>query len=623
MRGPHCLLRPRIWLRLMVQAHRLSKLGIVHAGTGLLLALLVVAAGSFFLHKQRQAFMEAAQHELMVVADLQAGQIHNWRQERMRDALFFQKARFVSDRLQDLVANSASADTQAQLQEWFGLLQASNRYERILLYDAQGRLCLSSPATAEMVEPLATSDFAQALTNHQIVMSDFHQDPADGAPGDFHLEIFIPVVAHPDTRLADARTEPPRGVLVFRINAGQFLHALIGKWPTFSRTGETLLARRTGNEVRVWSPRRHQQQQNGWQQLSADSTNSPAVQATLTPVGPLMGTDYRGRQVLAMGEKVPETSWCVIAKEDQDEVDNLWQARSHLILTGLGLLLLTLGLGHRVVWQHQQVQLLRAEARHVRQQKLMADRFHAVFENVAVGMALVDQSGHVLEANTADCAFLGYSREELVGLHFSRFTHPDDLARDSQPYRALLAGELDHYVTEKRYVRKQGDVVWGRLSVSLYRNEQGEPQFTAIACEDITERKQAETTLRESEDKYRQLFESESDAIFLIENEQGRILEANQAATRLYGYGHEELLALKNTDLSAEPDETRLATKEVLLWCSSVFIERRTGLCFLWKLPEAILSGREIRSTLPRCGTLPSVCRWSSTCTKAKPATGP
>jgi PAS domain S-box-containing protein len=73
--------------------------------------------------------------------------------------------------------------------------------------------------------------------------------------------------------------------------------------------------------------------------------------------------------------------------------------------------------------------------------------------------------------------------------------------------------------------------------------------------------KRAEETLRESEGKYRQLFELESDAIFLIANETGQILEVNTAASGLYGYSREEFLSKKNTDLSAEPDETRKATK--------------------------------------------------------------
>ena len=73
---------------------------------------------------------------------------------------------------------------------------------------------------------------------------------------------------------------------------------------------------------------------------------------------------------------------------------------------------------------------------------------------------------------------------------------------------------------------------------------------------DITDQTKAQEQLRESEEKYRQLFEAESDAIFLIDNASGNILEANAAAIALYGYSREELIHKKNSDLSAEPEDT-------------------------------------------------------------------
>jgi PAS domain S-box-containing protein len=84
----------------------------------------------------------------------------------------------------------------------------------------------------------------------------------------------------------------------------------------------------------------------------------------------------------------------------------------------------------------------------------------------------------------------------------------------------------------------------------------------ALARQQVEERKQAEEVLRESEERYRQLFEAESDAIFLIDNEDGRILEVNNAASAMYGYSREELLTKRNVDLSVEPEDTQRVTQE-------------------------------------------------------------
>jgi PAS domain S-box-containing protein len=126
-------------------------------------------------------------------------------------------------------------------------------------------------------------------------------------------------------------------------------------------------------------------------------------------------------------------------------------------------------------------------------------RFRSIFNNAAVGAALVDKDGRVVDANEADCSFLGYAKEELVGMHFTEFTHPEDLDLDQHLYDSLVRGERDEYTIDKRYFRKGGDVAWGRLGVSLIRDEAGNPQYTVVMCEDITERKRAEEDRRRLE----------------------------------------------------------------------------------------------------------------------------
>ncbi|MFB2935072.1 PAS domain S-box protein [Aerosakkonemataceae cyanobacterium BLCC-F154] len=129
------------------------------------------------------------------------------------------------------------------------------------------------------------------------------------------------------------------------------------------------------------------------------------------------------------------------------------------------------------------------------------ERFRSVFDNVSVGMALVNVDGHTILANEADCQFLGYSQEELIGMHFSEFTHPEDLAIDLELHKSLMAGERNSYVIDKRYIRKDKTIVWGRLTVSLIRDKDNSVLYTVVVCEDITVRKQAEEALRQSEAK--------------------------------------------------------------------------------------------------------------------------
>lgn len=119
-------------------------------------------------------------------------------------------------------------------------------------------------------------------------------------------------------------------------------------------------------------------------------------------------------------------------------------------------------------------------------------RYHAVFDQAAVGVARVSPSGRFLEVNDRFCAITQFTRGELLARRFPDITHPEDRAPDTAQAQALLAGEVQAYSREKRYVTKPGEVVWVNLTVSLVRNGRGEPDYFVTVIEDITARKQAE-----------------------------------------------------------------------------------------------------------------------------------
>lgn len=123
-------------------------------------------------------------------------------------------------------------------------------------------------------------------------------------------------------------------------------------------------------------------------------------------------------------------------------------------------------------------------------------RFHGAFDNAAIGMAIVSPEGCWLQVNRSLCQILGYSESELLATSSQEITHPDDLETDLSHVRQMLAGEISYYHLEKRYLHKQGRVVWIFLSVSLVRDSEGNPLYFIAQMQDITERKLAESALR-------------------------------------------------------------------------------------------------------------------------------
>ena len=121
--------------------------------------------------------------------------------------------------------------------------------------------------------------------------------------------------------------------------------------------------------------------------------------------------------------------------------------------------------------------------------------FRSTFENAAIGVALVAPDGRWLRVNRALCSLLGYSADELLAGSFQDITHPADLHADLELVESVLAGRVDGYEMEKRYLRKDGTVIWALLTVSLVRADDGTPRHFVSQVQDITARKQAEAAL--------------------------------------------------------------------------------------------------------------------------------
>ena len=131
------------------------------------------------------------------------------------------------------------------------------------------------------------------------------------------------------------------------------------------------------------------------------------------------------------------------------------------------------------------------------------ERFRATFENAAMGFALVDTEGRFARVNRTVATITGYSAEELIGKTFAEITHPDSREADRAAAARLLAGELTVYATEKRYVRKDGTPVWVFVTVSVLRDDAGNPVNFISTIENIEERKRAKGLLELSEERQR------------------------------------------------------------------------------------------------------------------------
>ncbi len=169
-------------------------------------------------------------------------------------------------------------------------------------------------------------------------------------------------------------------------------------------------------------------------------------------------------------------------------------------------------------------------------------RFRILFEHSGVGVAQIDSiTGQFIQINQKYCDIVGYTRQEMKRLDFQTITHPDDLQADLDLMERLKKGQIPEFTLEKRYFRKDGRLVWVHLIVSPLWVP-GQPPDTHIAVvHDITERKRAENELRESEKRFRVLFENAGVGVAQGDTNTGRFLKVNQKYGAILGYSRQEM----------------------------------------------------------------------------------
>jgi PAS domain S-box-containing protein len=173
------------------------------------------------------------------------------------------------------------------------------------------------------------------------------------------------------------------------------------------------------------------------------------------------------------------------------------------------------------------------------------ERFRSMFTAAATGIAISTPQGRYLQANAAYCRMLGYTEDELRTRDFASLTHREDLALNLEMRDELLAGKRENLVMVERYLKKNGEIVWARASVSATYAAGGEIATLIVIAEDITEQRKAQESLL----LFRTLIDQSSDSIEVVDPETLRYLDVNENGRLRLGYSREEFLTLSVFDV--------------------------------------------------------------------------
>ena len=322
----------------------------------------------------------------------------------------------------------------------------------------------------------------EALRKRKPVFTDLYTEETQQNP---HISVVAPIFT------SDAQTAPPLGAIVLVNDATQFLYPMIQSWPMPSKTAETLLFKRDGDEVLFLNELLYKRDAALKLRIPLTRTNVPAVMGALGQRGLVQGLDYRGVPSVAVILPIPDSPWFMVAKDDASAVRADWRSRAVLILalfTALTAGLVAIGL---IFWHRQQKahysMLYNAEAR----LRASMERHSITLKAVGDGIIAVDTKGQVELLNPIAETLTGWSHKEACGRPMEEVFHIiNEKTREAaeNPVTKVLRGEVVTGTTNQTLLISRNGIEWPITnSAAPIRDAQGKTSGVVLVFRDQTD----------------------------------------------------------------------------------------------------------------------------------------
>ncbi|MCL5985393.1 MAG: diguanylate cyclase [Actinobacteria bacterium] len=451
-------------------------------------------AGYNYHQNYKKNIIANKQNELIAIAKMKVDEISRWRNDRLDDAYVIQNSLTTISQINNFLNNPSAPEPRVEISNWIKSLQEYYRYSNVYVLDPNGVIWLSTDEESQKNASAHLHALAmQAAHTKEVIFSDIHR--VEGS-NDIHLELIIPLF-----RGGDKSIEV--GVLVLEIDPDEFLYPLIQTWPSPSRTAETMLVRREGDKVVFLNELRHQKNTALNLSFPIEEEDLPAALAARGIVGIVEGKDYRGAPVLAAIDSVPNTLWYLIAKVDKEEIYAQVHMNAQRTSITVALLIIISGVITGLIWQRMVNKYYHRQLEAELEQQALAKRFDYLSKYANDIIMLLDENLNIIEANERAISSYGYSREELLELSIKDI-RSSEAVKDIDKHLGQLK-KKGGTVIETVHRRKDGTTF--PVEVSLRLIEEGDKKYYQNIIRNITDRKQAEDELKESESRYRSLFE--------------------------------------------------------------------------------------------------------------------
>jgi PAS domain S-box-containing protein len=491
------------------------------------ISISVIAVGFLYHNNQKKTLLSEKQLELSAISDLKIRQISQWRGERIGDGAFLGENILMVRKFSELLKNPTNETLRDDILQTLKSLTANFDYKNALLFDPIGNVRLAYPNQDNLVGDHLKPLLPEIIKHRKVVLSDLHRA---NLVSFVHLDLIVPLI---DRSMNDTLI---LGLLALRIDPKKILFPLIQSWPTQSKSAETLLLRRDGDEIVYLNQLRHLKNTELILKKPVSTEKLPTAMAIRGITGTIDGIDYRNVPVVAAMKKIPGTLWFMVAKIDRDEVFSVLNEQMRMVNIILVLFILSIGLFLGFIWWNQRVRFYREKYETELNRLALVKHFDYILKFANDIILLIDEDLNIVEANDRALESYMYTRDEFIGMKLEKIRAPETLSQLSEQIKNINENESATFETFHR--RKDNTIFPVEIS-SRVVNIEGSKYYQSIG-RDITERKSVENTLKESEEKFRKIFEESPFSMVMTGKDFG-IIRANFSFCKMIGYQEEEL----------------------------------------------------------------------------------
>jgi PAS domain S-box-containing protein len=515
-------------------------------------ALIAVIGFIRYRSEEKHIAQKQAQN-LTTVGTLKASQIAVWRKEKLADVNRFAQGPALVSSIDDLMQAPSDPEHQKKIRFMLDLNRKGDLYQNVLIVSPEGKTLFAAVEPPEILSQPTRDALKKALLTRAPAFSNMYRHDQDKVV----VDAVAPVCAQNGQALA---------VLILRTDAASHLYPLIKFWPTDNATAETLLVRREDDEIVFLNEVRHNNSTALELRMPLTRKELPSVQAALGYRGICSGKDYRGVDVLADVQPIPDSDWFIVTKIDQSEIraEMRYHALTILEFAGLGIFLAAAltAVGYRRRQSHLYRDLYQIE--HERRET--QEKFETILYSIGDAVMVTDDQARVRQMNPVAEHLTGWKEGEAIGKPvkdiFNIVNQETRQAAENPVLHVLRDGKIVGLANHTMLIARDGTERPIADSGAPVRDNHGNVTGVVLVFRDQSADYTAQKTILESEAQYRDLFDNMAEAFALHEiicDRQGtpvdyRFLKVNPAFERLTGLcatqiiGHRVLEILPGTE---------------------------------------------------------------------------